>query len=158
MTYISHNFTNFDPTYNGPIGYIPPIGDYYLCVKGAERKPTKAQIDAVVVTFQILDGPEKDKEFNIWYNIYHPNSKAATIASEGLGKIYYYTIGNKPGVNGFDMSQTYFKPFKATFEMTTSEKNGKEYPALRNLDFASNAPKQEAAPAASKPTTAPWAS
>ncbi|CAB4154643.1 Protein of unknown function DUF669 [uncultured Caudovirales phage] len=135
-----------------------PEGQYIAIATASEKKPTKRGDGAYLqITFEVIDGPQKNRKVWARLNLWNPNQTAVDIAQRELGAICRAVGIIKPG----DSAELHNKPLLLTVSVEMDDRNResnvvKKYEPVSAggaVGFAP-APAPAAAPAAA--VTPPW--
>jgi hypothetical protein len=156
----------FDPTTVPPADDFTPLpsGEYPAMIIDSEMKPTKAGTGQYLeLTFQVIDGPMKNRLVWSRLNLENPNPKAVEIAQRDLSAICA-AAGIQHAIT--DSTPLHNRPLVIRVEFVPAgpknNRDGNEIKAYKRLDGAPQAspfaatPAQQAAPP--PPAAAPgWA-
>ena len=135
-----------------------PEGQYIAIATASEKKPTKrGDVAYLQITFEVIDGPQKNRKVWARLNLWNPNQTAVDIAQRELGAICRAVGIIKPG----DSAELHNKPLLLTVSVEMDDRNResnvvKKYEPVSAggaVGFAP-APAPAAAPAAA--VTPPW--
>ena len=164
---LTHDYSDFNPE-----GFAyPPNGFYAMAVvdaKSDKKSEEKGGYAFITLTFEITDGDQKGQRFKMDYNTGYPkhkSEKAAIIAMENIGRIYYGATGERPGRNGLNIKDLMNKTFGANLiveEKAKTDGSGGSFKnsKLNGIQFLNNQPvEQTAAPTSNSAAPAnkdPW--
>jgi len=147
------NLFGFDAESVEPRGDLEPVpaGKYVAAVTESEMKPTKAGTgEYLQLTFQVLDGPHKNRLLWSRLNLNNPNPTAVEIARGELSAICRAVGVTKPR----DSADLHNLPLVINVKCVKRPDTDEITNEIKGYSRKEAPP---AAPGSATPTTAPWA-